>query len=72
MKDAWNLTAAQIIGQTSTVDGHVTEWACADSDRQGYGRNMYRVSVPELTTLKNNWNIVNGPDPNCTPGNTTP
>ena len=72
MKDAWNLTAAQIIGQTSTVDGHVTEWACADSDRQGYGRNMYRVSVPELTTLKNNWNIVTGPDPNCTPGNTTP
>jgi hypothetical protein len=72
LKDAFNKDAAGIIGQTSTVDGHVTEWACADFDRQSFGKFNYRVSTPDLTILKDHFNIADGPSPNCPPGNRTP
>jgi len=72
LKDACNLTAAQILGQTTTVEGHVVQWACADFDHLPYGKFNYRVSSPDLTILKAYWNIANKPDPNCPPGNETP
>jgi hypothetical protein len=62
LKDAWNKTAAQLVG----VD------ACADFDHLPYGKLFYRVSIPDLTILKDNWSIANGPAPTCLPGNEEP
>lgn len=62
LKDAWNKTAAQLVG----VD------ACADFDHLPYGKSLYRVSIPDLTILKNNWSIAGGPAPTCLPGNEVP
>jgi hypothetical protein len=72
LKDAYNKDANTILGQTSTVDGHVTQWACADFDHLPYGKSNYRVSSPDLQILKDHFNIANGPDANCLPGNETP
>jgi len=71
LRDAWDKDAATIIGQTSTVDGHITEWACADFDHAPYGKFNYRVSSPDMTILRNHWDALGAP-PNCLPGNMTP
>lgn len=62
LKNAWNKNANQLVGNE----------ACADFDRIPYGKKNYRVSIPDLQILKANWKISNGPDPNCSPGNTQP
>ena len=41
---------------------------CADSDHSPAGRKRWRVSTNDLNTLLANWQIENGPDPNCFDG----
>jgi hypothetical protein len=46
--------------------------ACADFDHLLYGKQNYRVSTPDMTILKANWSISNGPAQRCEPGNRHP
>jgi hypothetical protein len=70
LKAAWNLNAAEILGQVEPTSG--VPLACADFDHLDYAKPQYRVSIPDLTILKANWNIPDGPAGTCLPGNREP
>jgi hypothetical protein len=70
LKQAWNKPYGDLVdvnGVHLEYDG--TPLICADFDHDDYGFFNYRVSIPDLTIMKNNWNTANKPDPNCSPGN---
>ncbi len=52
---AWNKPLGDISGNE----------ICADSDHSPAGRKRWRVSTNDLNILLANWQIENGPDPNC-------
>jgi hypothetical protein len=50
---------------TINVGGKDIPWICADFDHKPFGKNAYRVSAPDGDIFDANWQIVDGPDPNC-------
>jgi hypothetical protein len=71
LKAAWNKDLATILGNKvidfnpACSNSCSVPLICADFDHKPYAKPNYRVSIPDLTILKANWNIPNGPDPNC-------
>jgi hypothetical protein len=70
LKAAWNKPLEIVDGNSTTVGTSpnpplAVDWICADFDHAHEGKGLVRVAVEDLTILKANWNVNNGPDPNC-------
>lgn len=57
----WKKKYVNMAGQTHNG----TPLICADFDHFGQGRKQFRVFTNDLNILLANWQIINGPDPNC-------
>jgi hypothetical protein len=64
---AWNKPLAEIEGKTILIEstGEEVELICADFDHKAQGKQEYRVSTNDLDILIANWQIPNGPNPDC-------
>jgi hypothetical protein len=67
--DAWNKDYATIQGVTRSVlvggYAHDILLVCADFNHDAQGRGNYRVGTDDLNILLANWQLTDGPDPNC-------